>query len=71
MTKRKGAAPEKQTATQTESATDAGSAGGPGAGTNFVGDAYWGQGGRYVVGADGKRRPADDVETLADSQPEE
>ena len=23
-----------------------------------VGDAYWGQGGRYIVGADGKRVPA-------------
>lgn len=28
------------------------------ASTSFVGDPYWGRGGRYIVGADGARRPA-------------
>lgn len=30
----------------------------PAAPTRFVGDAHWGRGGRYIVGADGVRRPA-------------
>ncbi|MFN3987582.1 MAG: hypothetical protein ACK4KV_18995 [Rhodocyclaceae bacterium] len=29
---------------------------------SFVGDPYWGRGGRYIVGGDGVRRPAGNQE---------
>lgn len=46
-----------------ESAASTGAAGVPVAPRRgFIGDPYWGKGGRYIVGKDGVRRPAEQKE---------